>query len=976
MTFKRSEPANAGRKREQHRIRRMLEAAGRGMAWAFVAGEPGIGKTWLINEMAEEAAGRGFMVIGGRGTEFEQHVPFGLLVHAMDDYLESLDPQRLHGLGGDRLGDLARVFPALARYDTAGSGVLQDAAYRANRAIRALLERLADPQGIVLVLDDLHWADQESIAFLAHVLDRPVKGRLLVLGAWRTGPHDDALERLSMKSELPGVTVRLGPLDEAEAAPLLATVRGPQRRTELLRQSGGNPLYLNELARAGDRGDLDTVPTGILAVLRQELSRLGDDAREVLLTASVVGDPFDLRAVQAAADLRDEVTVAAADELVAAGLIRETAVPRRFAFQRPVVGRGVYQIVPPGRRITVHRRMAGQLAGAPATLRAPHLAKCAAPPDPSAAVVLAAAGREALEEQPVQAVDWFRAARVLTADDPPAHAEALVGYGDATARIGRLREAVAAYDDALAHMADHKPEQRLPVLRHLAVVGLLTGDAVSGRDRLRSELARIDGADPGPPSMLWALAAGAALQVHDFAGLRECAGRSLAYATELGDPAPLALAHALVGLGELSARCVGHARVTRNAARTALASASDAEVLALPEAALATALLELFIGRYAEVATVLDRLPADAWHTDRNWWRGPAQLLAAQADFALGRLAAATDAAEAAVELARLGDARPLLVRALALQAALLVVAGDDNGAAGLVSEAVQAAGGDPVLLATTDQALGGIRFDIGELQLTVEMVRRLHRRAPSVDPTAVCGWHYRLVRAALDEGRLDVADEALHATERAAAADATGLPRAAAYAARARAAVHLARRQAREAVTAAGEAAEASAAAGVPIDAARDRLVEASALVLAGDREPAAAALRAALEEFRRCGAKRYEEEAGRELRRLGRRTSSGPVEVSDGAPLPLSEREWQIAELVAAGRTNRQIASTLLLSGKTVETHLTRIFSKLGISSRTLLARAVERERITRTAAPAAGLLRPSRGVTPNRARTPRAG
>ena len=65
------------------------------------------------------------------------------------------------------------------------------------------------------------------------------------------------------------------------------------------------------------------------------------------------------------------------------------------------------------------------------------------------------------------------------------------------------------------------------------------------------------------------------------------------------------------------------------------------------------------------------------------------------------------------------------------------------------------------------------------------------------------------------------------------------------------------------------------------------------------------------------------------------------------EGGPLPLSEREWQVAELVAAGRTNRQIAAQLLLSGKTVETHLTRIFAKLGISSRTLLARMVEHER-----------------------------
>ncbi|GAA3298667.1 hypothetical protein GCM10020218_086770 [Dactylosporangium vinaceum] len=194
MTLRSIEAAGTVRQRERHRIQRAMEAAGRGMAWVFVVGEPGIGKTWLINEAAEEAAGHGYMVIRCRGTEFERHVPFGLLVHALDDYLEGLEPQRLQGLAGDRLGDLARVFPSLAGHDTASLGALQDPAYRATRAVRILLERLADPQGVMLVLDDLHWADRETVAFVAHLLDRPVKGRLWGCGRRRGAGRHRPLE--------------------------------------------------------------------------------------------------------------------------------------------------------------------------------------------------------------------------------------------------------------------------------------------------------------------------------------------------------------------------------------------------------------------------------------------------------------------------------------------------------------------------------------------------------------------------------------------------------------------------------------------------------------------------------------------------------------------------------------------------------------------------------------------------------------
>jgi DNA-binding NarL/FixJ family response regulator len=140
---------------------------------------------------------------------------------------------------------------------------------------------------------------------------------------------------------------------------------------------------------------------------------------------------------------------------------------------------------------------------------------------------------------------------------------------------------------------------------------------------------------------------------------------------------------------------------------------------------------------------------------------------------------------------------------------------------------------------------------------------------------------------------------------------------------------------------------AEAAAAVGAPIEEALSRIVAGRALASAGQRERAVVELERAARALDACGALRYRNEAERELRRLGRhvhrRTRSGAT----GVPgiTSLTERELQIAHLVVDRRTNTQIAAELFLSRKTVETHLSNIFNKMGVETRVDLARAVER-------------------------------
>ena len=138
--------------------------------WLVVSGEPGIGKTRLLGELAERAAARRHPVFVGRGAELERELPFAVWVDALDDHVASLGERRLEQLIGERVAELARVLPSAA---TAGAGGLQDERFHAYRAVRALLQQMAMGHPVVLILDDVHWADDASLELIAHLLRRP-----------------------------------------------------------------------------------------------------------------------------------------------------------------------------------------------------------------------------------------------------------------------------------------------------------------------------------------------------------------------------------------------------------------------------------------------------------------------------------------------------------------------------------------------------------------------------------------------------------------------------------------------------------------------------------------------------------------------------------------------------------------------------------------------------------------------------------
>jgi len=179
------------------------EVAAGGPGFLAVVGEPGIGKTSLMERLQAMAGEREWLVLAGRAAEFERELPFGVLVDALDDHLAGLDQRRVERVGGERLAELAAIFPALDG-PAVPAGALQVERYRAHRAVQELLDGLAVGRPLLLSLDDLHWADQASLEVVASLLRRPPDGPVLLACAFRPAPAPAFLDSALAAAEREG----------------------------------------------------------------------------------------------------------------------------------------------------------------------------------------------------------------------------------------------------------------------------------------------------------------------------------------------------------------------------------------------------------------------------------------------------------------------------------------------------------------------------------------------------------------------------------------------------------------------------------------------------------------------------------------------------------------------------------------------------------------------------------------------------
>ena len=912
------------------------------VGWVVVSGEPGSGKTRLLTELADRADAGGCLVLVGRGAEMEQELPFGVWVSALDDHVAALAPGRLEQLVGERLPELARVLPSVAPADVP-LPALQDERFRAHRAVRALLVALAARQPLVVILDDLHWADEASLELLVHLLRRPAPARILCALAFRDGqlpaPVLAALEAAARDSSVR--ELRLEPLSERDADQLIGEEVPPPVRRELYAQSGGNPFYLQELAR----GARDArVPASISAALGQEIAGLGEQARLLACGAAVAGDPAELDVATAAAGLDEEPALTALDELVARDVLRPTAVPRRYAFRHPIVRRAVYEAASEAWRLAAHARAAGSLAQRPVALaaRAHHVERSARVGDAAAVEVLEAAARSASARAPAVAARWLATAlRLLPDADPARRLGMLADLAGALVATGRPAAALDVLQDALATTPAEATELRVRLVAACAACENALGRHGAAHARLLHALAEL----PSEAAALQVELAADALYDSDFAAMQSWAAKAVRSAG--GGLA--AVASALLCFAEYALGRPEPAGAARAAAAAALDGLPDELLAGRLDLPYYLGFAEYFCERYADSARHLRRGIALARATGQGQFVVQMMVGLAQALERLGSLREALATAEAAVEASRL-TANPQAVGfALVAEAWTAAELGDVDRARAAAEEAVAALAAldESVFTNATHAHVGVIWLELGEPERCVEQLRAAGLPAfPQIEPGRR-GWLYSvLARAELARG------DAVAAADWAERAEATvaglGLPLAEAWVLHARALIALDGGDAPGAVALALEAAERAEAVAAPVPAARCRMLAGVALAESDDQDRAVELLTLAERELAVCEAHRYRDEAARELRRLGLRVSTRQRRFGRGEGLAaLSGREREIADRVAGGATNREIADQLFLSQKTVEGHLTNVFAKLGVASRAEVAEAVGRSR-----------------------------
>jgi ATP/maltotriose-dependent transcriptional regulator MalT len=931
--------------------------------FVFVSGEPGIGKTSLLVELLGQADDRGCLALRGGAAEFERELPFGLVVDAFDEYLASLDPHAFSHLAAEDLSELAGVFPALRSLDL-GSGHPTTAAerFRVHHALRDLIERLAAKQPLVLMLDDLHWADGASLELAAYLLRHPPRAAVVVAATFRTGQAQRALvtsiERAMAEGEIVD-RIELGPLTAVDAKRLCDGSDAAERE-RLYEASGGNPFYLLELARMGGDGEngrsmIDgvDVPAAVRAAIAGELDDLSAPARRFAEAAAITGDPFELDLAVATGGVGDPEALEALDELISRDLVRPAEVPRRFSFRHPMVRRAVYVSCPWGVRLAAHARSADALAarGAPAAARAHHVEHAARHGDLAAVAVLREAGEMSARRAPVSAARWFALALRLLPEDAPREERVglLMALAEAQAATGRFEHSRLALLESIDLTPDDEQVLLVGLIGACAATEQLLGRHEEAHRRLSTTLARLpDASSAAAVELMIHLAAGDFYRM-DYEEMREWSARALMAAQALGERPLTAASMGVLAVAEAFIGAIPEAEAHSSHAAALVDALADDELgLRLDSLAnLATA--ELYLHRYADAGAHAQRGLAIARATGQGGLSPILVPVLSNVMHMSGRVAESAALLDGAVDAARLSGNAQALGWNLLSRAFTAVAAGDLVTAVRAARESVEVTRDlDDSLVSThAGLALAEALFATGEVARAVDVLTT----AAGGDelPLIAAGWRTNyfelLTRCWL---ALDRPAEAQRAADRAAAvATQVGLRFADAMADRAAAAVALETGDAPRAAERALAAAATTEELGARVDAARSRTLAGRALASAGEGARAVAELERAVQQLDACGAVRYRQEAEHELRRLGRhvhhRTRPGRL---DGAGLEtLTEREAEVVRLVVDRRTNPEIAAELFLSVKTVETHMRNIFRKLDVSSRVEVARTVER-------------------------------
>jgi class 3 adenylate cyclase len=576
-----------GREREMDELRAGLEDAfsARGRL-VMLVGEPGIGKTRTAEELATYASLRNTQVLWGRCYEGEGAPAYWPWVQVIRSYVHDRDPAALMSEMGPGAADIAQVvsevrerLPGLPEPPPLEP---EQARFRLFDSITTFLKNAGNRQPLVLVLDDLHWADKPSLLLL-QFLARELRGaRLMVLGNYRDvelrreHPLADTLgelarQQLSQRILLRGLTER----DVARFIEITAGISPPEALVNAVyRETEGNPFFVNEIVRllVAD-GRLErpeeveswsvTIPQGVREVVGRRLNHLSKECNQVLTVASVIGREFGLDALGRVSDVKGDRLLEAMEEAVAARVLSE--VPRaagRYSFSHALMRETLYEELSTTRRVRLHRQIAEVLEELYAGNLEPHLPELAyhfsegaQAGDVDKAIDYAtragvrAAALLAYEEAANHYETALQALEVKDKPDEAQRCELLLALGDAQAKCGQPQEAKETLERAADLANEISDPERLSRAalgfgRASVAAGDVTGERAEPAVRLLEEaLGALGQGDSSLRAMVLAHLGRALFLARADLERAAAAGREgTEMARRVGDPETLAVA--------------------------------------------------------------------------------------------------------------------------------------------------------------------------------------------------------------------------------------------------------------------------------------------------------------------------------------------------------------------------------------------------------------------------------------------------